>query len=534
MNLSLTAEPTAQMSALGSRLLYIALALGALGLAWWGVDAARQRGPWLDEFWTLWLSQRDVPLSEVFQDRWLADLHPPLFSFTHWLAEPWAGDSIFRHRALNLLPLGVAVAFCCYVLARYPASAPAVVGMLLVWGSIGTSTEYFAELRSYFSQMVVLLVLTGSLIVVLDQPADFEADRDSGLLVWVAGATVTAFSINYLAAAVAGLLLVGATAALLLTGRRAWLTRLIITGIVALMPVVAFVLVQRSTLEEASDAYWVTATFPQAVMIGARVVRRAIVANEVAMVCVAVALCWSVWGVVRRQRGGTRSDAGRGVRPEAGAAPLLLRQDLLAASVIGFALVVFAAIILAAHLKQPIVTGRYLLGWQVLVAGLVAVLAAPVWRRYPVLLLLMAVLAIGHQAATAHIVKEEARWNESLKFLQTELDACPASTVYAARFPRPSLMRHEADVRRWGHEHMARWSGIDLRFVNPAEQSLDPGSAECPTLVWIEHVNWRALDRTSDARKVLGYVGFRVDDLDLSQARTHVSDTGIVLVLPRP
>src|SRR5262245_48485781 len=44
-----------------------------------GVDAAL-RGPWLDEFWSLELSDTRNGLLPLIRDGWLRDAHPPLFN----------------------------------------------------------------------------------------------------------------------------------------------------------------------------------------------------------------------------------------------------------------------------------------------------------------------------------------------------------------------------------------------------------------------------------------------------------------------
>ena len=44
-----------------------------------GVDAAL-RGPWLDEFWTLELSDSRNGLPALIRDGWMRDAHPPVFN----------------------------------------------------------------------------------------------------------------------------------------------------------------------------------------------------------------------------------------------------------------------------------------------------------------------------------------------------------------------------------------------------------------------------------------------------------------------
>ena len=63
----------------GSATGVIAAAAVGLILALMSVDAALQ-GPWLDEFWTLELSDTSRGLLPLVRERWVSDLHPPVFN----------------------------------------------------------------------------------------------------------------------------------------------------------------------------------------------------------------------------------------------------------------------------------------------------------------------------------------------------------------------------------------------------------------------------------------------------------------------
>lgn len=84
------------------------------------VWAAWQRGPWLDEFWTLWLSRHDVPLMAAVRERWLIDVHPPFFTGMNWLVQTWAGNSIVARRLMNFLPLVASLLLTTTLCRRYP------------------------------------------------------------------------------------------------------------------------------------------------------------------------------------------------------------------------------------------------------------------------------------------------------------------------------------------------------------------------------------------------------------------------------
>lgn len=527
MSLSLTAERSAAMPVPGNRFVFLALALALMGFAWLGVEAATSRGPWLDEFWTLWLSERGIPAHELLLDRWMADLHPPLFSMVHWAFGVFGDASYVSHRLLNLLPLAWACGFVGFAAARYPRSASTLCALVVGWLAIGTTTEYFAEMRSYFSQMATLLVLVSGAVVIVEADGDFDRRDDFVLAAFSVFNILVVFNLNYLSLAVGGLTLLSLGALLWLSGKRRWFWILFGWSVAGLIPVVVFVLAQKSTLVTASDNYWVTSTFGEAVAIMRRVAQRAGESNEAIVVSVLLCLAASVMTYRRARRSPTLPS---------GETISLRQTDIALFVVFAMAAVAFAAILLAAHLRSPIITGRYLLGWQVVVLGALVMLSAPVWRRMPVLLLALALAGVVHQAGASRMVRSDGRWDVSLELLRHEIQSCPSSRVYAARFSRPGLMQHETDVRRFAHLRMAEWNGIRLQFIDPekGEQLAAPDAraGECPTLLWLEHVSWRAVPRDTDAETVLRYLGLSAEPFLLTESSVLVGDTGMVLVLP--
>jgi hypothetical protein len=75
------------------------------------VDAAL-RGPWLDEFWTLELSDASRGLLPLVRDGWLHDVHPPLFNLWATLLTSVGVTSIPAGRLASNLP-----AACLMILA---------------------------------------------------------------------------------------------------------------------------------------------------------------------------------------------------------------------------------------------------------------------------------------------------------------------------------------------------------------------------------------------------------------------------------
>lgn len=527
MSLAFPVDDTPAASSVASSLYQRLATWTALVLfAWFGIDAAIHRGPWLDEFWTLWLSQRDLPITELFYQRWLGDLHPPLFSFGHWLSEPWTQDSYIRHRLLNLLPLLWAGSFVALSIRRYPSSASVLCVALILWLSMPTTLEYFAEMRSYFTQMSLVFVVVGAVIVIFDASGDFDPKRDRLVAFYLSGSIFLLFNLNYIGAAVAGLVLAVALLVLMRAGRNAWVKVIVVTAIVSSLPVIAFVIAQHSTLSTASGGYWVKGGLWDAIVTLRRMVRRVLEANELITVAALCAFALAVVRLLGSRIGAARSRVFDFASIERARLRLLL-------TLLGGALA-FAVLLMIAQSQHPIATSRYLLVWQIIVIGLVALLAAQLFRRYlPIWLVAIIAVAAFHQSVAARAMKAEARWNSSFALVKAELADCPGAEVLATSFPRPSFMENGDAVRQWGYERMAKWGQLHIRFIEPGSGLSFQGADSCPTLIWVEHADWSMLSRESDVATMLHYLGWDGMQFDLSQSRARIGETGFVLVLPR-
>jgi hypothetical protein len=87
-----------------------------------GIGAAL-RGPWLDEFWTLELSDASRGLPALIRDGWMRDAHPPVFNAWATLLASLGITSIPAGRLVsNLLAAGLMI-LAAFRLSRRTPSA---------------------------------------------------------------------------------------------------------------------------------------------------------------------------------------------------------------------------------------------------------------------------------------------------------------------------------------------------------------------------------------------------------------------------
>ncbi len=79
------------------------------------IYSALHRGPWLDEFWSLWVSDDAISFESILKTRWLVDVHPPMFPAFVYAASKLIPLNIISGRFFNLIPLLLSAAFLTYV-----------------------------------------------------------------------------------------------------------------------------------------------------------------------------------------------------------------------------------------------------------------------------------------------------------------------------------------------------------------------------------------------------------------------------------
>lgn len=487
-----------------------------------------ERGPWLDELWSLWQAQHDVPLGQIAAERWMADFHPPLFSFVHWLFEPFIADSLAAHRLLNLLPLAWATLFALALLRRFPDAVPVVLVLSVLTLSLPAPLEYFAESRSYFAQLCLTFALVAAAIAILGSGADLDRGRDWPLAGVLAATIVVALNLHYTTSLLLGLMLFGLAGLAAVRGQRRWALVVALPAALGCLALLATVAAQRPFLDEASSTFWVQGDLGAAFVTLLRYFARAVKANPVAASACAVAILVTAASMLRPH---ARSLARRLVsHPVAGAFVLPAAQR---PAVLLFALTALAFVggMLIVHAWRPIVIGKYILTYQIVTAGIVACLAAPL-ARWRWLFALLAAATLLSLALTASVVGRQQRWDASTRAIVQLQAHCPSSPVHAAVPPSKVYSRNATTALRWSYRQQAAWHGFAVRDFDLEHDAVPRPAGPCPALLWIEHV---ALDKLPLARgpaALLEHYGLPATGIDLSRAKLYTGESGFVLQLP--
>jgi hypothetical protein len=472
-------------------------ALGMI-LAVAALDAAL-RGPWLDEFWTLELSDTGKGLIPLIRDGWLRDAHPPAFNAWATLLASLGVGSIAAGRLVsNLIAAAFMIVAAWRLARRMPGQAGFISALLLLTLSLPEAMDAFATYRSYFWQtgaMVTLILVARHVATARD---DLDWRRDADLVAIAALATAAAIGLHYIGGLFGGLLAGAIAWCAVARGLRRWSAVTLAAAALAGLFVAASVLLQAPNWAAEFDHSWIDLPGFEALGVPLALAIGALIHNPLALLGL--------------RAGGSWRDGAE-------------RRFL---AVITGVLVAGVAIVLAVHAIKPIVVDRYLIAVAVLVCGLMAVPAA--WlARDRLLFGLFALLSVIVAAEPLLQSGIKPKWREDARTIADIVSACPTTQVFAASgwalgpAAETRTARREDPVFERAYRLLSRPFGYRIHFIGQNGVA-HASPAACPVLLWFEHTPNEAEDDLPAAVDESGLTG-------LQEARLSVirSATGFVV-----
>jgi hypothetical protein len=462
---------------------------------------AALRGPWLDEFWTLELSDSRKGVLALIRDGWMRDAHPPVFNAWATLLASLGVTSIPAGRLVsNLLAAGLMILAALRLSRRTPGQAGFIAALLLLTLSLPQAMEYFAIYRSYFWQMTAIGTLALVARHVAAATADLDWRRDLDLAAIAVLATAASIGVHYVGALFGGLLAGAITVCAFARGLRRWAALVLATTVLSSLFVAASIALQMTSWAAEFDHSWIDLPGLAALGVLASLVIAPLWLNPVPLA--------GLWP--------GRGQGGRDA------------SQTWFVAMVGAVLVVGVAIVLAVHAVQPIVVERYLFAVPVLMSALLAVPAARLARDRWLFGLLVLVAVAG---AARPMIEGGIRplWRENARTIAAIVAGCPTTQVYAASgwalgpAAETRMARREDPVFERAYRTLAAPWGYPVHFIGQnGRAQATPGA--CPVLLWYEHTPNEAENDLPAAIEAAGFTG-------LEGARLSVTRSGTGFVL---
>ena len=179
-----------------ARLVKLTLWVSVLASLVAGFSQIPSRDTWMDEIWSMFLSDPEPPLSVLAHERWAYDIHPPLFM---WMARMYRGlvpDEIVFARLTNVIALVPAGIYFAWLWRASPDWRVVLTLFLAVFCSGFLVVHYPAEFRVYFPLMLASAVYAfASLRVVAAAVERRPIARGDAVALPVAGVLLLTFHV---------------------------------------------------------------------------------------------------------------------------------------------------------------------------------------------------------------------------------------------------------------------------------------------------------------------------------------------------
>lgn len=437
----------------------LALVLAALVSAM--VAAIRLRGPWYDEFYTLYVTRPGVPLPYAFS-RWLADNHPPLF-YALARATSWLGATVEERRWVNLFVLLAATVQLAWWLIPHPLRRLGWV-FAVTLASAWPAIDRAAELRSNYLAFASAAVAVAALIA-FDR--GHRADRRAAWAM-LTFALLIAFNVHLAASIVVGSLAAAMILRRLLARDRQGAFHLFAAAALAAVPMLVHLLWSFGQIEANTRSFWIPGGLDAARWAIEIEVLGSLTANPAVTVLAAIGFAMLAW----------RSWCDRRL-----AAPADLALTLAVG--LGIAVILMVAI----HLWRPFIIGRYLVTLHPPIAMILALgVTALLDRARPVVVVLLS--AAMTLAAMVAVRENWARtvaqpsWYGTGSAIAAIQRACPTARIHVHAAGNSIAMAAPPVENRVVFPFAYRI--VAAHFGFPIVSGYDMGR-DCPTLFWTEH-----------------------------------------------
>lgn len=459
-------------------------------------SSALLAGPDLDDYWTLHLSDPRLSVASLIDERWIQDIHPPMFNAWASLLSRLGLTSIPIARLASNLPVLVILVYAARLFAkRVPEQARFYAIFVLLTLSAPAAIEAFGVYRGDFWQIAAFGIQMMLARHVAYVEKDYRRRQDAGLLVIGTLATIAALTLDYGGALFGGIIAMATVLLALARGLRKWARYLLAALVVAVAAVIYIVSWQAPAWAGVFDLYqnWIEMGNSSATGILIAMLFGTILHNPLAI----------AGGYLGREN--------------------WTKHDTAFAGLVGAALVASLIAVSQVDAQRRLITQSNTADIAVMVTALMATAGNKIADRR-IWMAAIGTVAILSSFGSLAAIGLDGAWQTDAKKIARTVAACPSTRVYAASGWRldegtgSRAAQHEERVFMLGYSRLGELNGFSPIIVNPdAPRTAAPG--RCPTLLWIEQVPERKRPKPAKIVDLTGLQGLAKARLSLE--RTH-------------
>lgn len=427
------------------------------------IFTALQREPWLDDYWSLFLSGSDLSLSDVFLTRWLVDVHPPLFSGINFVVGQFSSISVTEGRLLNLIPFLLMAGYLFFLFRITDSERPFIFIFFISITSTYFFEAFFSVFRSYFTGITSFSILLICIYMIYCADIKNITERRtvfSGLFI----SLFICLNIHYVTALITSILIFVFIVDFVVRKNYKIALYLSIISIASAIPPFVFLVVQRIFISDISHKFWITTSFQKGILTIIGVAGTG-ATNPVLLISGLVLFSSALYGIIRKRANDEN---------------LKLRYCIL----LVISLILVSITIITMNFVVPFIISTYIAPIGIIITSILCVNSSNfIYLRIRIMYIFL-LFAILFLLVNGLFVYRKPGWAESSEFIRSHIADCSTSIVYPAMLddePAPNAMLN----RDFAYKNLAASKGFS---VEPLNSSRVPSPSEpCPALIWTAH-----------------------------------------------
>lgn len=413
------------------------------------------KGPWLDEGYSLFFGLNDRNLVEKFYGVWVLDVHPPLFSFLTYVVNIFYTLDIYNGRFLNYIPLFFLILYLSIYRDKKDFFTFSLIASILVLSSSPVYTS-FVNFRSYFTANIFFLIYCLSLVNLYQVKSITKKD-----IIFLTISTFVCINIHYIYAFIALVLGVGFLFSIFnKKPKEALFFSIIIFS--SIIPLLVFLYIQREFIESTHNSFWIKTNF-----LGAL---KTFIYAEISgfIIPCFILILFLIFNLLKGSKKYNFNSLG------------LVFFISIFLSILGLLII---------NNIQPIIIDRYITGVVILsIFSLMFFLGEDIYKVNLNFLTFFCILIL---LKSSFQISKSENWYSLIPEIKKSLKICESSKVYPFFDKENTIKRTDNELMNTQTAYyetfnfVASKNNINIQEIN--DISVKPYTNNCPNIIWFEH-----------------------------------------------
>ena len=413
------------------------------------------KGPWIDEGYSLYYGANNLSLKQKFFDVWVLDVHPPLFSFINYMVNNLYSIDVIIGRFLNFIPFIILLIYIFPKKETHDFKKISIISAIIFLSTPEVFTS-FVNYRSYFTANVFFLILSLSLLKVYKSNEIKRYD-----LFWLFLSFFICVNIHYIYAFISCITFLVFFISFVLDKSYIKAKILFFTGILSVIPVFIFLYIQKSYIESTHNNFWIETSALGAIKTFIVLEIKDFIIPSFILILLSIIFFFKKY----------------------------FFENFKLFLILWISIILSSFFLLLINYIQPMVVSRYVTGIAILsTLSIISLIYEKIDKRIISLVILFStILVLKLSYSNSKILG----WNTFQNDFKLLVSSCPSSKIYpfysynGEHFRSIKEQNNMINTYDNLYKYVADHNHFKIQPIN--DPSSKPYTGSCPNIIWLEH-----------------------------------------------